>query len=115
MSPKVQAPAIEVALRSALGSAGEHMPIGGLAQLLAEVLNDAVTREQAQDRLSEQAGVMGGLIRSLVGKSLVQGVGQGDETLSIQAQGDVRIDQSRRVIDFGSSNQIGSVTIYGGV
>jgi hypothetical protein len=43
------------------------------------------------------------------GAAVVQAVGRGAQAFNVQAGGDVKVDQSRKVIDFGTGNQLGNV------
>src|SRR5262249_11942656 len=53
------------------------------------------------------------LLRSLAGRALVRSEAEGSTALQLTAAGDIHLDQSRKVLDFGRDNQYGAVTLYG--
>ena len=51
-----------------------------------------------------------GAVVEVVKQSVVNAVGRGAQAINIQAGSGVAIDQSRKVIDFGSGNKIGNIS-----
>jgi hypothetical protein len=57
-----------------------------------------------------QAAPPKGAAVEVVKRSLIEAMGRGARVFDIRAEGDVKVDQSRRLIDFGSGNQMGNVS-----
>ncbi len=97
--------AIESALRAAVPAA-LHPYVADVARVLADLVAGrppGETQPVAPPGWEE-------LARALAGKSLVQFAGAGPRAFHVQTEGAVPIDQSRKVIDFGSGNQLGSIS-----
>ena len=91
--------------------------VADFARLLAEVIHGRLSIPEAQKRF---ASIPQGaeLLRALAGRKLelptgaiTEAAGLGVNALAVQAGGDSYIDQSCKVIDFGSDNRMGNIAI----